>query len=63
VTTAQPLRRLAPGRDRLHRPRRGKEAKPEGKDVVELEIGDGPVDTTASARKAAKEAVEAGYSR
>jgi aspartate aminotransferase len=35
----------------------------EGKDVVELEIGDSPFETTASARRAAVEAVEAGYSR
>jgi aspartate aminotransferase len=40
-----------------------KRLKAEGKDVVELEIGDSPFDTTASARRAAIEAVNAGYSR
>src|SRR5690606_37937206 len=40
-----------------------KRLKAEGKDVVELEIGDSPFDTTANARRAAKEAVDAGYSR
>jgi aspartate aminotransferase len=40
-----------------------KKLKAQGKDVVELEIGDSPFDTTASARRAAVEAVNAGWSR
>jgi aspartate aminotransferase len=40
-----------------------KRLKAEGKDVVELEIGDSPFETTATARSAAIEAVNAGYSR
>ena len=37
--------------------------KAEGKDVVELEIGDSPFDTTASAKRAGVEAIQANHSR
>jgi aspartate aminotransferase len=40
-----------------------KKLKAQGKDVVEMEIGDSPFDTTASARRAGIDAINAGYSR
>src|SRR5690606_1389374 len=40
-----------------------KRLKATGKDVVELEIGDSPFQTTASAKKAGIEAIEANHSR
>ena len=46
----------------LYRPGRGQGLKAAGKDVVELEIGDSPFESTASAKAAGVRAIEEGQS-